>query len=85
MDKKSVRFRVMDGLYIAMMALPILVGIVIQILTKPVSEGISITGARVFFTIPMPLMDMIISEAQVNTWLVMIHSGLLPLYDPRHW
>ena len=72
MDKKSVRFRVMDGLYIAMMALPILVGIVIQILTKPLSEGISITGARIFFTVPMPLMDMPVTEAQVNTWLVMI-------------
>jgi len=72
MDKKSVRFRVIDGLYIAMMALPILVGIVIQILTKPLTEGISITGARIFFTVPMPLMDMTITEAQVNTWLVMI-------------
>lgn len=72
MDKKSVRFRVIDGLYIAMMALPILAGIVIQILTKPLSEGISITGARIFFTVSMPLMDMPVTEAQVNTWLVMI-------------
>ncbi|MBQ8653476.1 MAG: F0F1 ATP synthase subunit A [Clostridia bacterium] len=54
------------------MVLPLVAAVVLQIVTKPASEGITITGARVFFTIPMPLMDLVISEAQVNAWLIMI-------------
>ena len=69
---RSLRFRLIDGLLIAMMALPILAMIVIKILTTPATEGITITGARIFFTIPMPLQDLPITEAQVNSWLVMI-------------
>jgi len=72
MKEKDKRYRIKDYLYIAMMILPLLVGIVIQILTKPASEGLSISGARIFFTIPMPLMDLPITESQINTWLVMI-------------
>ncbi|MBQ4579727.1 MAG: F0F1 ATP synthase subunit A [Clostridia bacterium] len=44
----------------------------IKVLTTPASEGISISGARILCTIPMPLQDLIISEAQVNSWLIMI-------------
>ncbi|MBQ3155827.1 MAG: F0F1 ATP synthase subunit A [Clostridia bacterium] len=44
----------------------------IKVLTTPASEGISITGARILFTIPMPIQDLIISEAQVNSWLILI-------------
>ena len=40
--------------------------------TTPATEGISISGARIFFTIPMPLQDLPITEAQINSWLVMI-------------
>lgn len=72
MEKKTVRFKVVDGLYIAMIILPLVAAIVLQILTKPMSEGITITGARVFFTVPMLLMDMPITEAQINSWLVLI-------------
>ncbi len=72
MKDRGLRFRVVDGLLIAMMILPLVAGMVLQILTEPASEGVSITGARVFLTIPMPLMDMPITEAQVNTWLVMV-------------
>ncbi|MBP5181371.1 MAG: F0F1 ATP synthase subunit A [Clostridiales bacterium] len=38
----------------------------------PVSDGISITGAHVFFTIDLPLGGLPVSEAQVNSWLVLI-------------
>lgn len=72
MKDKNLRFRIIDGLLIAMMVLPLVAAVVLQIVTKPASEGITITGARVFFTIPMPLMDLVISEAQVNAWLIMI-------------
>lgn len=80
MKDQQRRFRVVDGLLIAMMALPIAAAIIIQVLTKPASEGISITGARIFFSIPMPLMPLVITEAQVNTWLVMISITGLCLF-----
>ena len=72
MDKKNLKFKIIDGLYIAMIVLPFVFGIVLQVLTKPASEGISITGARVFFRIPMPIQDFPITEAQVNSLLVLI-------------
>lgn len=72
MKKKSRAFFFLDIIYIAMMIFPIVCGIVLKVLTKPPSEGISITGAGVFFKIPMPLQDLIITEAQINSWLVMI-------------
>ncbi|MBQ4067128.1 MAG: F0F1 ATP synthase subunit A [Clostridia bacterium] len=62
------------------MALPILCALVIQILTKAPGEGISITGAQIFFTLPMPLQPLPITTAQVNTWLVMISILGLCLY-----
>ncbi|MBE5805027.1 MAG: F0F1 ATP synthase subunit A [Clostridiales bacterium] len=45
---------------------------IIKIVTTPATEGISITGARIFLEIPMPLMPMMITEAQINSWLIMI-------------
>lgn len=63
-----------------MMILPILAGIVIKVLTNPPSEGISINGARIFFSVPMPLQDLVITEAQVNSWLVIISIFGLCLY-----
>ena len=72
MKETSKKFRIVDGLYILMMILPLVAAMTIKVLTTPASEGISITGARILFTIPMPLQDLIISEAQVNSWLIMI-------------
>jgi F-type H+-transporting ATPase subunit a len=63
-----------------MMVLPIIAGIVLKVLTKPPSEGISITGAGIFFKIPMPLQDLVITEAQINSWLVMISVFALCLF-----
>lgn len=72
MAKTDWRFKLVDALYIAMMAVPILCGIVLQVLTKPASEGITLTGARVFFTIPMPIQDFPVTESQINSALVMV-------------
>lgn len=80
METKSLRFKLIDTLYILMMILPIAAGIVLNVLTKPLSEGISITGARIFFTVPMPLQDLYITEAQINGWLVIITVLGLCLY-----
>ncbi len=72
MKKTSLRFKITDIFYIVMMILPIVFGIVLQVLTKPASEGISITGARIYFTIPMPIQDFPVTESQVNSLIVLV-------------
>ena len=72
MNEKQSKLRAKDGLYIAMMIVPLVVAMIIKIVTTPASEGISISGARIFLEIPMPLMPLLITEAQVNSWLIMI-------------
>ena len=72
MKEKKLSFRTVDMLLIALMILPLVAGMVLKALTEPASEGLSITGARIFFTVPMPLMPMYITESQINTWLVML-------------
>lgn len=69
---KDLKFRILDGVYIAMMIVPLVCAMVIKVLTTPASGGIEITGARIFFEIPMPIQNLPITEAQVNSWLVMI-------------
>ena len=76
-DKK---FKIVDAFFILMMIIPILTGIVLQVLTKPQSEGITITGARIFFTIPMPIQDFPVTESQVNSALVLIAIVFLCLF-----
>jgi len=77
---KSLKFKIIDIIYIVMMFLPIAFAIVLQVLTKPASEGISISGARIFFTIPMPIQNFIISESQINSALVLVSILFLCLY-----
>lgn len=72
LNKTSRKFKILDAFYIAMMILPIVFGIVLQVLTKPLSEGIAITGARVYFTIPMPVQDFPVTESQVNSAIVLV-------------
>ena len=72
METKNRRFVVLDRLYLALAILPLVCGMVIKVLTTPASEGIEIAGARIYFTIPMPLQDLPITESQVNSWLVML-------------
>ncbi len=67
-------------LYIAMMIIPIIIGIIIKIITRPVSDGVSIAGAQIYFTVPMPIQNLIISESQINSFLVMISIFGLCLY-----
>lgn len=80
MKTKNTRFKIVDAIYIAMMVLPIAALILLKILTTPQSEGISISGARVFFTIPMPIQDFIVSESQLNSLAVLIVIFFFCLY-----
>lgn len=63
-----------------MMILPLVAGMILNLLTKPAGEGISISGARIFFTIPMPIQDFPITESQVNSLLVIITIFFFCLY-----
>ena len=80
LKKSNKLFKLVDTFYIVMMALPILAGIILQVLTEPKSEGISITGARIFFTIPMPVQDFPVTESQINSALVLISIIFLCLF-----
>ena len=70
MNKNSRRFKICDLLYIGLALLPLVVGIVLQVATKPASEEISISGARIFVTLDLPIQDLPITESQINSWLV---------------
>lgn len=78
--KPSRLFRFVDGLLLAGTLLPLLAGVLIKVLFIPPSEGISISGACVFFTIPLPLGGLPITESQVNSWLVIISVFFLCLF-----
>ena len=80
MNTISKRFKIVDFIYILMMVLPLAAGVVLNLLTKPASEGISISGARIFFTIPMPVQDFPITESQINSALVLITILFVCLY-----
>ena len=78
--QRSRRFLAVDILYLSIAVLPLLFGIILKILTTPASEGITITGAQVYFTVPMPLQSLPVSAAQVNSVLVIISVFGLCLY-----
>ena len=80
MNTTNRKFKLVDLFYIVMMILPFLGGILLQLLTKPMSEGINVTGARIFFTIPMPIQDFPITESQVNSVIVLITLFFFCLY-----
>ncbi len=80
MSKNKLSFKIADFFYIAMMIIPIIFGIVLQVLTKPVAEGVSITGARIFFTLKMPFQDFPVTESQINSALVMVTLLFFCLY-----
>ncbi len=80
MTKPSLKFKILDIFYIVMMILPLAVGMTLQVLTKPLSEGITLTGARIFFTIPMPLQNFDITESQINSLLVTVTIVFFCLY-----
>ncbi len=72
MSRQKLGFKIVDALFVLMMIVPLLCGIVLQVLTKPASEGITLTGARIFFTIPMPIQDFPVTESQINSALVLV-------------
>ncbi len=80
MNKNSLKFKIVDRLYILMMILPLLICITLKVLFTPGSEGISVSGALIYFTVDMPLMDLVISESQINSVAVIFAVWGLCLY-----
>lgn len=77
---KNKKFLFTDILLIICACIPLIVAMVLKVLFTPASDGINITGALVYFTIPMPIQDLPISEAQVNAWLVIITIFFICLF-----
>lgn len=69
---KTLKFKIVDALYLIMTIAPILVGIVMKVLFTPQTEGVTITGPLIYFEIPMPLQNLPITESQLNSLLVII-------------
>lgn len=80
MNVKSLRFKVVDALLLAGIILPYLAMIALKVLFSTPAEGIEITGAMVYFTIPMPIQPLLITEATINSWAVMISILFICLY-----
>ena len=74
------RFKVVDILLLCGAILPLLFGMALKVLFIPAPQGIEISGAAIFFTIPLPLGGLPITESQINSWLVMISALFLCLY-----
>lgn len=72
LQTSKLKFKIVDIFYIVMMILPIAFAVALQVLTEPPSTEITITGARIFFTIPMPLQDFPVTESQINSAMVLI-------------
>ena len=62
----------MTVLLLILTVLPLIAAIAIKVIYIPASEGIDIAGAHVFFTIDLPFGGLPITEAQVNSWLVIL-------------
>ena len=78
--QKTTAFKVRDIIFLIMMILPIAAGIALKVLYIPASEGIEISGAHIFFSIDAPIQPLLIGEAQINSWLVIISLFFFCLY-----
>ena len=74
MESKN-RSRLVDALLVLLIVLPLAAAIAIKVCTTPdapLEDGVVISGAQVYFTIPMPLQEWPITAAQVNSWAVIL-------------
>ena len=82
-EENTQRSRRVDALLLLLTILPMALAILIKILTtpdSPLEDGVVISGAQIYFTIPMPLQDWPITASQVNSWAVILSILFLCLY-----
>ena len=72
MKHKKSLFILVDALYLVMIVLPLVLLIALKVLTGAPGEGINITGATIYFTLPTPIQSLPITESQVNSLAVLI-------------
>lgn len=77
---KEKKNKLIDIALLVMMILPFVLCMALKVLTTPASEGIAISGALIYFEIPMPLMPLYITEVQVTSLAVIISITALCLY-----
>ena len=70
--EKTLKFKIVDILYIIMIVAPIVTAITLKVLFNPAGEGVSITGALIYARIPFVIQDIVITDAQINSWLILI-------------
>ena len=70
----------MSIVYLILCILSMAAAIVVKVMFVPASDGIDISGAHVFFTVKMPIQDLPITEAQVNSWCVILAVMFLCLF-----
>ena len=80
MQSDMKKFKLFDILFISMIIIPVVCLILLRVLVYPVSEGINVTGALIYFTIPMPIQDFPVTESQVNSLAVLVMLFGLCLY-----
>lgn len=80
MKKQTAAFRAVDILLLAMIILPLVCGMVLKVLYTPASEGVNISGALIYLTVDFPIQPLIITESQINSWLIIISIFGLILY-----
>lgn len=80
MKHKNRKFVAADIFFVLMTVVPFIFGIVLKILNTPATDGISISGALVYFEIPFPVQNLTITETQINSWLVMLSMCGLCLF-----
>ena len=75
----SRRDRFLTRLWFSLMLLPLFGGMLLNLFLTPPSEGITVTGAQIYFTLslpfenlPAPIRDLPITESQVNSALVLL-------------
>lgn len=83
MSEKTKK-RLVDLALLAMIIVPFLLAMALKVLYHPAAEGISITGALIYLTIPMPLQPLYVTEAMVNSWAVVIGICGLCLFLTRN-
>lgn len=77
---KTLKFILVDCVLLTCTFLPIAFVIILEILTRVPSDNISLSGAQIFFEVNMPLQKLYITEAQVNSWAVIISIFFLCIF-----
>lgn len=80
MKKTKSGDKAVDIILLLLACLPLLFGMILKIITTPTAEDIAINGALIYYTLPLPLGGLPITEAQVNSWLVILSVFWLCLY-----